>query len=224
MLRSENPVARNKHPEETVNLILDVAFRLFMEKGYEHTSIQDIIDHLGGLSKGAIYHHFKSKEDILMAVTDRMTKESNQILAGIRDRTDLSGKEKLKMIFKESINRPVQNDIFTVAPDFHNNPKLLFSLLHDTIDESAPNYILPIIRQGISDGSIQTDYPEQLAELILLAANVWMNPMIFDSSEEESCRKFMVFGQMLRGFGLDILDQEMMERLQELASIYQKSK
>lgn len=217
-------MARNKHPEETVNLILDVAFRLFMEKGYEHTSIQDIIDHLGGLSKGAIYHHFKSKEDILMAVTDRMTKESNQILAGIRDRTDLSGKEKLKMIFKESINRPVQNDIFTVAPDFHNNPKLLFSLLHDTIDESAPNYILPIIRQGISDRSIQTDYPEQLAELILLAANVWMNPMIFDSSEEESCRKFMVFGQMLRGFGLDILDQEMMERLQELASIYQKSK
>ena len=57
-------MARNKHPEETVNLILDVAFRLFMEKGYEHTSIQDIIDHLGGLSKGAIYHHFKSKEDI----------------------------------------------------------------------------------------------------------------------------------------------------------------
>ncbi len=47
-------MARNKHPEETVNLILSVAFRLFMEKGYEHTSIQDIIDHLGGLSKGAI--------------------------------------------------------------------------------------------------------------------------------------------------------------------------
>ena len=45
-------MARNKHPEETVNLILDVAFRLFMEQGYEHTSIQDIIDNLGGLSKG----------------------------------------------------------------------------------------------------------------------------------------------------------------------------
>ena len=45
-------MARNKHPEETVNLILEVAFRLFMEKGYEHTSIQDIIEHLGGLSKG----------------------------------------------------------------------------------------------------------------------------------------------------------------------------
>ena len=217
-------MARNKHPEETVNLILDVAFRLFIEKGYEHTSIQDIIDNLGGLSKGAIYHHFKSKEDILVAVTDRMTAESNQMLTIIRDRSDLSGKEKLKTIFKESINRSVQNDIFTVAPDFHNNPKLLFSLLHDTIEEAAPNYILPIINQGISDGSIKTDYPKQLAELILLAANVWMNPMIFDSSEEESYFKFMIFSQMLQGFGLDIVDSEMLERLQELTSIYQKNK
>ncbi len=172
-----------------------------MEKGYEHTSIQDIINDLGGLSKGAIYHHFKSKEDILVAVTDRMTAESNQMLAVIRDRSDLSGKEKLKTIFKES-----------------------FSLLHDTIDNAAPNYILPIISQGISDGSIKTDYPEQLAELILLAANVWMNPMIFDSTEEESYHKFMVFRQMLQGFGLDIVDSEILERLQELASIYQKNK
>lgn len=217
-------MARNKHPEETVQLILDVAFRLFMEKGYENTSIQDIIGGLGGLSKGAIYHHFKSKDDILMAVTDRMTAQSNQMLADIRDCGNLSGREKLKRIFKESISRPVQNDIFTVAPNFHDNPKLLFSLLHDTIDEVAPNYILPIIRQGIADGTIETEYPEQLAELILLAANVWMNPMIFDSSVEESCRKFMVFGQMLRGFGLDIVDDEMLKRLRELTAIYQEAR
>ena len=217
-------MARNRHPEETVSLILGVAFRLFMEKGYEHTSIQDIINNLGGLSKGAIYHHFKSKEDILVAVIDRMTAESNEMLADIRDSSGLSGEEKLKKIFRESISRSVQNDIFTVAPDFRDNPKLLFSLLHDTIDNAAPNYILPIIRQGISDGSIKTDYPEQLAELILLAANAWLNPMIFDSTEEESRRKFMVFRQMLQGFGLDIVDNEMLERVGELASIFQKNK
>ena len=96
--------------------------------------------------------------------------------------------------------------------------------MHDTIDNAAPDYILPIIRQGIADGSIKTDYPEQLAELILLAANVWMNPMIFDSSEEETYGKFMVFRQMLQGLGLDIIDSEILERLQELTSIYQKNK
>lgn len=169
-------MARNKHPEETVNLILDVAYRLFMEKGYERTSIQDIINNLGGLSKGAIYHHFKSKDEILVAVTDRMTAQSNQMLSAIKDRTDLNGQEKLKKIFKDSIQRPVQDEIFTVAPDLHNNPRLLFSILRETMDEAAPNYILPIIEQGIADGSIKTDYPGALAELIMLTANIWMNP------------------------------------------------
>ena len=51
-----------------------------------------------------------------------------------------------------------------------------------------------------------------------------MNPMIFDSSVEESCRKFMVFGQMLRGFGLDIVDDEMLKRLRELTAIYQEAR
>ena len=217
-------MARNKHPEETVNLILDVAFHLFMEKGYEHTSIQEIIDNLGGLSKGAIYHHFKSKEEILAVVTDRMTSESNQILEVIRDRTDLTGKEKLKLIIKSSICRPVQNDIFTLAPDFGHNSKLFFGFLHDTMNDSVPNYILPIIRQGISDGSIKTEFPEQLSELIMISINIWMNPMIFESSEEEIYRKLMVFDQAMKPFGLDMIDDEIISRIKELAAIYQESK
>lgn len=217
-------MARNKHPEETINRILDVAFRLFMEKGYDHTSIQDIIDHLGGLSKGAIYHHFKSKEDILIAVMERITAGSNHMLLLVQDRSDLNGREKLKTIFKESVSLPVQNDIFTVAPDFNHNPKFLSMLLHETIEEAAPNYILPIIQEGMADGSIQTDYPKELAELVLLVANIWMNPMIFHNTEEEVCRKFMVFSQMLQGFGLDIADQDILDRIRELTSIYQKRK
>ncbi len=217
-------MARNKHPEETVSRILDVSFRLFMEKGYEHTSIQNIIDNLGGLSKGAIYHHFKSKEDILVAVTDRITGESNRMLTRIRDSQGLNGKDKLKTIFKESIMRSVQNELFTVAPDFHNNPKLLFSLIHDTMEEVAPRYIQPIIEEGIADGSIRTEYPKQFAELVILVANIWMNPMIFDDSEEDAYHKFMLFDQMMKGFGLDIVDEEMMKRLKKLTLIYQKNK
>lgn len=217
-------MARNKHPEETVNLILEAATRLFIEKGYEHTSIQDIINNLGGLSKGAIYHHFKSKEDILEAVTDRMNEESNKMLEGIRDRRDLTGKEKLKTLFKASVNRSDMDDLFTVAPDMSNNSKLLFSTFRDTVDNVAPEYILPIIEQGISDGSIQTDYPAELAELIILVANMWTNPMIFNNTIEEYYRKLMVFKQMMEGFGLDIVDDEMTDRMKDLASIYMETK
>ncbi|MDE6983635.1 MAG: TetR/AcrR family transcriptional regulator [Lachnospiraceae bacterium] len=217
-------MARNKHPEETVQLILDVAFRLFMEKGYERTSIQDIIDRLGGLSKGAIYHHFRAKEEILIAVTDRITEESNRMLLAIRDRTDLNGKEKLKTIFKESLFRPVQDDIFTAAPKLSDNVMLLYSIFRETMDVAAPCYIQPIIEQGIADGSICTDYPAELSSLIILVANIWMNPMIFDESAEEAYRKFKVFGQMMQGFGLDIMDDAMLERLRSLADIYQRNR
>lgn len=61
-------MARNKYPEVTVEKILEVAERIFLEKGYDDTTIQNIIDGLGGLTKGAVYHHFKSKEEILDAL------------------------------------------------------------------------------------------------------------------------------------------------------------
>lgn len=217
-------MARNKHPEQTVNKILDTAYRLFTEKGYERTSIQDIIDNLGGLSKGAIYHHFKSKEEIVVAVMERMTEKSNRMLAKIAERPGLTGLEKLRAIFWESLIRPEQDELISAAPNFYDDPKLLFGLLHGTVEDAAPNYLLPILRQGIEDGSIQTDYPEQLAELILLASNIWINPMIFDDSVENSCRKLAVFDQMLRGFGLDIMDEKMLNRLRELSVIYNENK
>lgn len=215
-------MARNKHPEETVNLILDVAFRLFMEKGYEHTSIQDIISQLGGLSKGAIYHHFKSKEEILIAVTERLTAPSDEMLVVLRDCSDLNGKEKLAALFHTSINRPVQNELFSTAPSFGNSPQLLFSILRGTLDDAAPNLIQPVIEQGIKDGTIQTKYPAEFSEMLMLLANFWLNPMVFGDSAEVTHRKFVVFQQLLEGIGLDILDDQMLSRMEELATIYQK--
>ena len=215
-------MARNKHPEQTRNFILETAFRLFIEKGYERTSIQDIIDQLGGLSKGAIYHHFKSKEDILTAVCERMTDESNQLLLDIRDRPGLTGQEKLKLIFRASLDRPVQDQLFTLAPNFSKNPSQLYAVLRETVDDAAPHYILPIIRQGLADGSIATECPEELAELVMLVANIWMNPIMFYSTREQSRRKFILFRQMMQGFGLDIVDDAMLERLLELTALFEK--
>ena len=122
-------MARNKYPEETVNLILDTATRLFVQKGYERTSIQDIINNLGGLSKGAIYHHFKSKEEILIAVTNKMTEESNRMLFEIRNNPNMTGKEKLKKLLEDSINRPVHDEIFSAAPNIKSSPALVSSIL-----------------------------------------------------------------------------------------------
>ena len=75
-------MARNAHPEVTRQRILDAAKKLFAQKGYERTTIQDILDELEDLSKGAIYHHFKNKEAMLHALIDsdneRLLPQANQ--------------------------------------------------------------------------------------------------------------------------------------------------
>lgn len=217
-------MARNKYPEETVNLILETAMKLFAEKGYEHTSIQDIINNLGGLSKGAIYHHFRSKEDILNAVTEKMSEQSNKMLLEIQNAPGLTGKEKLRKLLVESVNRSVHDEIFAAAPNIGESPALVFTILRGTIDFTAPVYVLPIIEQGIADGSIETEYPKELAELILLVGNIWLDPMIFDDDPEGIYRKCKMYDKMLRAFGLDILDESVFERLRGLTEVYRKNK
>ena len=61
---------RNKYPEETVQKILDASLKLFLEKGFDKTSMNDIAT-TAGISKGAIYHHFQSKDAIIKAVTEK---------------------------------------------------------------------------------------------------------------------------------------------------------
>lgn len=217
-------MARNKYPEETVSLILDTAKRLFIEKGYERTSVQDIINNLGGLSKGAVYYHFKSKEDILIAVTNQMAEESNKILFEIRNRTDMTGKEKLKKLLADSVNRPVHDDIFAAAPNIGSSPALVSSILMGSVEYTAYEYVLPIIKQGIEDGSVETEYPEELAELIMLVGNVWLNSMIFGDTPEKVYRKCVMYDKMLKGLGLDILDESVFERLLSLTRMYRENK
>jgi AcrR family transcriptional regulator len=55
---------RNQQSQETVRLILRETMKLFLKKGYHGTSINDIA-HATGLTKGALYFHFKSKEHLL---------------------------------------------------------------------------------------------------------------------------------------------------------------
>lgn len=217
-------MSRNKYPEETKNLILETAAKLFIEKGYEHTSIQDIINNLGGLSKGAIYHHFKSKESIMNEVTNRLYASAEIHFRAICKRKDLNGLEKVKLIMQESMFEPAQNEIFAAAPDMMKNPQMLVMYLQDTVQGEALDEFVPIIEEGIADGSIQTDYPRELAEVILILGNIWLNPMVYQCDIEDTINKMKFFQHMMRLLGLDVITDDMVEQLVKLAKIYQESK
>ncbi|MBF0845948.1 TetR/AcrR family transcriptional regulator, partial [Streptococcus danieliae] len=70
---------------DTKEKIIEVASYLFFTKGYESTKISEIIDSLDGLTKGAVYHHFKSKEDIFNAVVERIGLRNKFLFDSIKD-------------------------------------------------------------------------------------------------------------------------------------------
>lgn len=212
-------MARNKYPEETHQLILDVSTKLFWEKGYEQTSLQDILDGMGGLTKGAIYHHFRSKEEILIAVVERMSRDNTVSMMKIRDDGRLTGKEKLEKMFSESLKNPKQKDMFTVAPNLMENPKLLTYYLKVVAYSIVPEYIVPVIRQGVEDGSIQTEYPEELADLIMTLADVWVNPVIYSMTDVQMANRIMLINDLLKPLGIQLIDNEMIAYMKECRNV-----
>ena len=92
-------MGRNKYPEETVAKILDAALELFCAQGYEGTSIQDIVDRLDGMTKGAIYHHFKSKEEIFNAAFDRAMAPIVERRRATLGAGNMTGAQKLKRLY-----------------------------------------------------------------------------------------------------------------------------
>ncbi|MEG0776714.1 MAG: TetR/AcrR family transcriptional regulator [Raoultibacter sp.] len=217
-------MSRNKYPEETVELILEEALKLFIEKGYEGTSIQDIINHLGGLSKGAIYHHFKSKEDIFEAVCRKIGEENSVYYDKMRDDRTKNGYEKLKEMIRSAYTNPNNDAVIAMQDKISTDPKFLMNQIHESYELVAPRYIEPIIREGMADGSIKTDYPKELAGVLITLLNIWINPMIEQTTAFQMQQKLNFFRVLLDGIGIDLLDDEIMEQYMKYCERYNQFK
>lgn len=201
-------MSRNAHPEETEIRILDVAQNLFIQKGYDNTTIQDIIDNLGGMTKGAVYHHFKSKASILEAVTNRLFK-NNTLSAEwerIKRRTDLNGADKLKRMLLAAVSDEQELTFRRMGIHLQNMPQMMSSLLIRSVNEIAPKAFEPVIEEGIQDGSIDVLYAAEFAQLVSIFANIWINPLVFPASDEDLKRKFMTISSIMERCRIDISD------------------
>lgn len=201
-------MSRNKYPEKTVEKILSIAYRLFMEKGYENTTIQDITDELG-MSKGAIYHHFKSKEDILDAIGDIKFAERSSFVKA-HQAEGLNGLEKLKAALCMELGDKEKQQLDKLTLNLLENPRLLASMLNDTLYKGIP-VIEAFIDEGIRDGSIHLEESKSAAEVLLLLTNIWLNPAVLPGSLDEIGRKLKFFKILTDGMGLPVIDDEVFE-------------
>lgn len=202
-------MSRNKYPEETVERILDTAQRLFLEKGYEQTTIQDITDNLGGLTKGAIYHHFKSKEEIIDAVSDRMFFSNNPFEA-VRERKDLNGLQKLREAIRLNQSDQERMNLTIQSIPVCKNPRLLMEMINSNRKILTP-YYQELLEEGNRDGSIHTEYAKEIAELMPLLTSLWMLPSVFPGSKEDMKHKFLFIGEMLEKMGVPLFDHEILQ-------------
>ncbi|CAM4335301.1 TetR/AcrR family transcriptional regulator [Paenibacillus tarimensis] len=207
-------MARNKYPEQTLEQILNVSAKLFTEKGFEKTSIQDIIDELG-MSKGAIYHHFKSKEDILDAVMEKQFNYAAQMMDDLIQHIQAPNvREKLISILENVVADEDVHSIDGLLSTQMKNPQFVVRGIKAGVKHDAP-ILAQIMADGKQDGSIITDYPIECAEVFLLLVNIWINPTLFDRQTNETLNRLKFLQQMMRLLGADIVSDNLIQKIVE---------
>ena len=146
--------------------ILDISFSLFLEKGYDNTSISDILSKLD-IARGTLYYHFESKEAIMDAIIERSAKKIVEEAKAIVLQKNLSVYEKIFLLFSAaSMKRLSGGDLMI---DYLNQPQN--ALFHEKSNRSFIQKISPIlgdiIQEGVKEGIFDNSFPYESAELVL---------------------------------------------------------
>ncbi len=194
-----------KSPQQWKTEILDAAQKLFMSKGYEETSISDIMEAVGG-AKGMFYHCFKSKEEVIHALGNQMFFENNPFEA-VKERTDLNGLQKIRelLIFNQSDTD--RNYINLQAISILKDPRILATAVEENRRILTPLWF-EMLEEGRQDGSIQTEYAKELSELLPLI-NFWLMPSVYPATAEEIHHKYRFIVEVLSVMGLPLMDENM---------------
>ena len=148
---------------------VDVAQRLIATKGYEAFSIQDVLDELAA-SKGAFYHYFGSKGDLLEAVVERMADAVEASWSGVMARTDLTAAQRLQAIFETSAQyKNARRDLSLAILEawLSDNNAVTRDKLRAMVRSRVSTVLATIIREGVATGEFTASDPEGTANVVL---------------------------------------------------------
>ncbi|MED4533373.1 TetR/AcrR family transcriptional regulator [Metabacillus fastidiosus] len=208
-------MAKKHNPQETIQTILSVSAKLFLEKGFDKTSIKDITE-TAGISKGAIYHHFQSKDEILNAVTEMQAQNVENMIKGwLSEMGSCTGKEKIITLLHKNFSSQEAHYLDDVMASRIKSPEFVVSYMQDTVNKDSA-FIAEIIKEGIADGSLITNYPEECAEVFLLLMNIWCDPVVFKCNHAKLTRRLEFLQHMMKSIGLDVLNDDLLIKIKEL--------
>ena len=204
-------MAKKYNPKQTVEKILSTSTALFAEKGYDNTSMQDIVNALG-MSKGAIFHHFKSKEDVFHAVMEQQFEQVKALMEQwVAEMEGLPAREKLQGLLERNLTSEVimaanKANAAVVA----SSPRVLLASIQGNAKKAAP-LLAQLMREGIADGSITTEFPDECAEVFLLLFNIWCDTYVFACDLGTVRRRLQFLQNMMKRMGVDIVTDEIIE-------------
>lgn len=167
---------------------METAIRIFKTKGYEKTSINDILKEMQ-ITKGAFYYYFDSKEALLEEIVNCLIDDIHLKVKEIVERNDLSTVEKLKQIFLAT-NQCRQDNQTTYLQLYElqkkdENAFIARKFLQKALSVNLA-HIQAIIAKGVAEGVFQTSSPREAAELYIRLAALCKEKMI-DTHTDRCC-------------------------------------
>ncbi len=148
--------------------LVDVAARLFAAGGYDGTSIEAVLAE-AGVSRGSLYHHFRGKDALFLAVLhDVGERVGGQIAAAMQDATDPVGALRAgsKVWFRLAADPVVQQIMLIDAPTV-----LGWQRWRDLDEQSSLAVIRPALSFAADAGRIERRHVDMFAHIVLAASN-----------------------------------------------------
>ena len=196
---------KTKSRDERRDELIDVAKRLFLERGYEQTAVSDIVKAMN-VAQGTFYYHFKSKDDLLETIVEKTVVELESDLKRIIADPDTDAVTKLKQVFRGlfRINESYQRVLEFVHQDSN-------VLLHHKLTRLAITRVSQLVSQlvaaGIAEGRFRVRHVEETSEvLVAIVVHVFHQPDVMnDPARYERMRETLV-DVLARILGIENLD------------------
>ena len=209
-------MSRRYNAQESRELIIGAAEKLFFEKGFDKVSMRDISEE-AKLSKGAIYHHYKSKDEIIKEIINKYVELQRSILVDLIHKTDgYKGREKIIYLLDNIVDM-VENKFKNLDPDEYlciKSPDTIYMYLKNNINYDAP-MLADIIEIGNKDGSLNVEKPLECAEIFLMLINIWLDPSVIPYSKERRLEKFKFLQDLMKKLGCDVITDNFIEKMLE---------
>nr|WP_312579789.1 TetR/AcrR family transcriptional regulator [Sedimentibacter sp.] len=150
------------------NELVRIAEKLFVEKGYEETSVDDILK-ASGLSKGGFYHYFKSKDHVLEESINNLTDKLVRELELIAEDEKLNASDKMNLFMEKKSKFQASNRKYAKYLSMLMKSDFTLYKYYVTVAQKFVKPFGSIIEQGVKEGIYDVKHPYETADILLRA-------------------------------------------------------